>query len=146
MNTPTWMKNQARFKSAAEFLRFLCVGVVNTCVGLAVIYGCMYWLQLNNVAANACGYAVGLCVSFTLNRRWTFRHRGAALPAALKFLAVAAVAYAMNLLTVMLVIHGFGLNHYLAQALGVPPYTLTAYWLSRTLVFRSQDAGAGISG
>jgi putative flippase GtrA len=127
-------------KTWPQFLRFLCVGVVNTLVGLAVIYACKYFGGLNDLAANASGYAVGLCVSFVLNRRWTFAHRGAMLPAAIRFLTVSAIAYAMNLLTVMWCIHGMFLNSYLAQALGVPPYTLTAFVLSRLWVFRVQPA------
>ena len=123
-----------------QFLRFLCVGVVNTLVGLGVIYACKYFGGLGDFAANACGYAVGLCVSFTLNRNWTFGHRGAIVPAALRFLAVATMAYAMNLLTVMLCIHSFDMNSYLAQALGVPPYTLTSFILSRLWAFRAESA------
>jgi putative flippase GtrA len=122
------------------FLRFLTVGVLNTLVGLSVIYACMGWLGMSDGWANASGYAVGLCVSFTLNRRWTFAHQGAIAPAAMRFLVVAAIAYATNLATVMGCIHGLGMNSYLAQALGVPPYTLTAYGLSRLWAFRSESA------
>lgn len=127
-------------RSWPQFLRFLCVGVVNTFVGLAVIYACKYFGGLDDLESNASGYAVGLCVSFTLNRRWTFAHHGAIAPAALRFLAVAAIAYAMNLLTVMWCIHSFGMNGYLAQALGVPPYTITAFALSRLWAFRTEPA------
>ncbi len=121
-----------------SFLRFLLVGVVNTLVGLSIIYAAKALLGMGDGWANACGYAVGVCVSFTLNRRWTFSHRGATAPAALRFLVVVAIAYAMNLLTVMLCIHGLAMNSYLAQALGVPPYTLTAFALSRLWAFRAE--------
>lgn len=126
-------------QTGPQFLRFLCVGVINTFTGLAVIYACKYFLSFEDLAANASGYAVGLCVSFTLNRRWTFAHRGAVAPAALRFLVVAAMAYALNLATVMWCIHGLGMNSYLAQALGIPPYTLTAYGLSRLWAFRAES-------
>lgn len=121
------------------FLRFLSVGVVNTLVGLSIIYAAKALLSMEDVWANACGYAVGLCVSFTLNRRWTFDHRSSIAPAAIRFLVVAAMAYAMNLLTVMLCIHSFHMNSYLAQALGVPPYTLTSFILSRLWAFRAES-------
>ena len=125
-------------KTWPQFVRFLCVGVINTLVGLSVIYACKYFGGFGDVYANASGYAVGLSVSFTLNRRWTFSHRGAITPAAIRFLAVAAIAYAMNLVTVMSCIHIIGMNDYLAQALGVPPYTLTTFYLSRLWTFRHQ--------
>jgi putative flippase GtrA len=120
-----------------ELGRFLSVGMVNMLVGLLVIYACKWFFHAGDVAANAIGYAVGLCTSFVLNSRWTFGYRGPQLPALVKFLVVAAVAYAVNLATVLVAIHYLGLNGYLAQALGIPPYTLTTYLASKFLVFRS---------
>lgn len=119
-----------------EFARFLAVGVLNTCTGLAVIYAAKWLAHWNDVLANLLGYAVGLGVSFTLNRRWTFGHTGERLPALARFTAATAVAYGANLLTVLFALHSLGLNSYLAQALGVPAYTLVAYLLSRYFVFR----------
>lgn len=119
-----------------ELGRFLSVGVVNMLVGLLVIYACKWFFHAGDVLANAIGYGVGLCTSFALNSRWTFGYRGPQLPALVKFLVVAAVAYGMNLAAVLLAIHWAGLNGYLAQALGIPPYTLTTYLLSKFVVFR----------
>ena len=39
--------------------RYLATGVLNTLVGLGVIYGAMYFLGMGNAAANALGYSVG---------------------------------------------------------------------------------------
>ncbi len=122
--------------SRCEFARFLAVGVLNTCTGLAVIYAAKWLARWEDIPANLLGYAVGLAVSFTLNRRWTFAHQGAPLPALARFGVATAVAYGANLAVVLLALHGLGLNSYLAQALGVPAYTLTAYLLSRHFVFR----------
>lgn len=119
-----------------ELGRFLSVGVVNMVVGLLVIYACKWLFQAGDVLANAIGYGFGLCTSFALNSRWTFNYRGPQLPALVKFLIVAAVAYTMNLATVLLAIHWVGLNSYFAQALGIPPYTLTTYLASKLIVFR----------
>ena len=119
-----------------ELGRFLSVGVVNMVVGLLVIYACKWFFHAGDVAANAIGYGVGLCTSFALNSRWTFSYKGPQFPALGKFLAVAAVAYAMNLLTVLVAIRYLGMNDYLAQALGIPPYTVTTYLASKFIVFR----------
>jgi putative flippase GtrA len=116
--------------------RFLSVGVLNMVVGLLVIYACKWFFDANDVAANAIGYAAGLTTSFTLNSRWTFAYRGPQLPALIKFLLVALVAYGMNLLTVVMLIQHVGVNGYLAQALGIPAYTLTTYLASKFIVFR----------
>ena len=121
-----------------QFAKFLGVGVANTLVALLIIYAAKWFANLGDVAANALGYGVGLLASFNLNSRWTFTHSGPQLPALAKFLLVALVAYGMNLLTVMVAIHYIGLNDYIAQALGIPPYTLTSFLASKYFVFRAQ--------
>jgi putative flippase GtrA len=119
-----------------EFGRFLSVGVVNALVGLLVIYAAKWFLQLGDIAANAGGYAVGLAISFALNSRWTFVYRGTQWPAFVRFLLVALAAYGLNLLVVMASIRLAGINSYIAQALGIPVYTLTMYLGSKYIVFR----------
>ena len=124
-------------KDLPQFGRFLSVGMLNMLVGLLVIYALKGLFHAGDVAANAIGYAAGLTTSFTLNSRWTFAYRGRQLPALVKFLLVASVAYGMNLLTVLALIHYAGVNDYLAQALGIPPYVLTSYLASKFIVFRT---------
>lgn len=120
----------------SEFARFLTVGVANTLVGLSVIYAAKWFFKFGDVTANALGYSVGVLASFALNSGWTFSYRGPRLSALAKFLLVALTAYSMNLLTVMMAINFIGLNEYVAQALGVVPYTLTSYYASKYIVFR----------
>lgn len=129
-------------RTPLQFAKFLGVGVANTLVALSVIYAAKWLGGLGDVAANALGYGVGLLASFALNSRWTFTHRGPQLPALAKFMLIAPVAYGMNLLTVMAAIHYAGLNDYLAQALGIPPYTVTSFLASKYLVFRDRPAPA----
>ena len=118
--------------------RFLSVGMLNLVGGLLVIYACKWLFHAGDVAANAIGYGAGLISSFALNSRWTFSYSGPQLPALIKFLLVALVAYGMNLLTVLILIQQLELNSYLAQALGIPPYTLTTFLASKFIVFRVQ--------
>ena len=129
-------------RTPLQFAKFLGVGVANTLVALSVIYAAKWLGNVDDVSANALGYGVGLLTSFSLNSRWTFAHRGPQLPALAKFLLVALAAYGMNLLTVMAAIHYAGLNGYLAQALGIPPYTVTSFLAAKYLVFRAGPASA----
>ena len=129
-------------RTPLQFAKFLGVGVANTLVALSVIYAAKWLGNVGDVSANALGYGVGLLTSFSLNSRWTFAHRGPQLPALAKFLLVALAAYGMNLLTVMAAIHYAGLNGYLAQALGIPPYTVTSFLAAKYLVFRAGPASA----
>lgn len=119
-------------------LRFVVVGLVNTVVGLAIVYACKYFLAMNDIVANGLGYVVGVTVSFILNLTWTFEYRGTKLAAAGRFLIAFLIAYLVNLATVMALIHLAGVNSYLAQAAGLPVYIVCFYLLSRAYAFRTR--------
>jgi len=120
-----------------QVVRFAIVGVANTLVGLALIYlGKL--AGLNDVWANLVGYGICICVSFTLNRRWTFQHDGAARAAFYRYLIVVLCAYLANLGTVLFAIDIISANRYLAQALGVPVYTLVNYFGSKFFAFKNR--------
>jgi putative flippase GtrA len=121
-------------------LRFLAVGVLNTCVGLGTIYACKYFFSLGDVAANLIGYAVGLTNSFLWNRRWTFSHSGDTTGTIIRFMATFVVAYAANLVAVLLLTRGVGVNSYLAHALATAPYTVIFYLGSRHYVFARRSS------
>jgi putative flippase GtrA len=110
--------------------------MVNTLVGLSTIYLLKWVPGANDLVANAGGYLVGLTVSFTLNRRWTFRYYGAIAPAFVRFATVFAIAYLANLATVLTLIEQFEIDGYLSQAMGVLPYSTIFYFGSRYIAFR----------
>lgn len=116
--------------------RFLIVGVLNTIVGLSVIFACKAFAGFGDALANATGYAVGLAVSFVLNRSWTFDFTGRSARALLRFLLVFAVAYVLNLLTVLALIRYAGMPSYLAHVLGIIPYTTFSFLANHYFVFR----------
>jgi len=122
-----------------ELARFIAVGVSNTLIGLTVIYVAKWAFHVGDAPANGIGYAVGLAVSFTLNSRWTFSYRGSQRTAFIKFMVAALAAYGMNLLVVMLLIHSAGVNSYVAQALGMPVYTVIFYFSTKYFVFRNGE-------
>jgi putative Ca2+/H+ antiporter (TMEM165/GDT1 family) len=59
-------------KSLIQMARFGAVGLLNTMAGLGVMYGCMFFFGAGVEIANMLGYGVGVCLSFQLNKRWTF--------------------------------------------------------------------------
>jgi putative flippase GtrA len=119
-----------------QLLRFSTVGVLNSIVGLLCIWGAMYFLGLGEVAANLLGYAIGLVVSFSLNRTWTFSDRGDASRSFPRWLALAGVAYVVNLAVVIAAYRVVGIDPYLAQPLGIAAYTAIMFFGSRAFVFR----------
>ncbi len=119
-----------------QFFKFISVGVVNSLIGLFVIYTAKWFFLMGDLAANLIGYSVGLLVSFLLNSKWTFVYKGDFATALLKFSMTSIIAYGMNLVTVLASIEYLGINSYLAQAFGIPVFTLASYFMSKYLVFR----------
>jgi putative flippase GtrA len=117
-------------------VKFGITGLLNTGVGLGAIYALKWFWEINDTPANAAGYAVGLLFSLVVNSRWTFRSRQKLLIVAPKYLLVIAVAYALNLTCVKFFIHHLQINSYLAQAIGIAPYTAFTYSASRWWIFR----------
>ena len=120
-----------------QVARFVAVGLINTCTGLLIIYALKFFAGFGDVEANIIGYAVGMFVSFALNRRWTFEYPGDYWASGFRFIATMVMGYSLNLLTVLAGLHVFGLNSYVAQLLGVPVFTLTSFLLCKYWVFRT---------
>ena len=123
----------------AEIARFATVGVANTVVGLAVIYGGMLG-GLADIPANALGYVTGLLLGFVLNKHWTFRWRGTVSHAFARYSLCFVLAYGVNLACLLVLTRPLRVDSYIAQALSIVFYTATFYSLSRVWVFRSGAA------
>lgn len=134
-----WIAKITRAETAKP-LKFLIVGVGNTAVGISVIF-LIKWIGGTDIVANVFGYMAGLTLSFTLNRKWTFRHSGTVLSGTLRFLAVFGIAYMANLFTVLSLIKIDHVNSYLAQILGMLSYTVTFYLGARFYAFPSAPDG-----
>ena len=120
----------------ARLLRFLLTGLANSAVGWAVIFGGL-WAGMSGLAANAAGYAVGLVLSFTLNRRFVFGARGAvSLGEVTRFLAAFAVAYGANVAVLLAAQRVLGADSALAQLPAIAAYVAIFFLLSQFVVFR----------
>jgi putative flippase GtrA len=121
-----------------QSFRFILVGIFNTLSGLTIIFAAKSIGGLDDFESNLLGYSFGLLISFFLNRKWTFRHNGRIFPTAIRFVIVFLLSYMANLAAVYGLRDGVGANSYLAQAMGVIPYTVVFYLGSRYYVF-SED-------
>jgi putative flippase GtrA len=130
--------------SGAMF-RFLLVGVVNTAFGLGTIFALKALAGWGDVPANVAGYAVGLCVSFVLNRHWTFAHRGDWRPALVRFLLVFAVAYVANLAVLLALRDPAGVGNHAAHVAGMVVYTVIFFVGSRAFAFRDSHSARGVA-
>jgi len=116
-------------------MRFILVGLVNTLLGLLLIWGAKIVLGASDLVANIAGYAIGVTVSFMLNKRWTFGFRGNRIASLVRFLIVFAVSYAANIVTVLGMISATTINPFWCQAFGVAPYSILLYIGCRCYVF-----------
>jgi putative flippase GtrA len=116
-----------------QFLRFLVVGAVNTAFGYGV-FALLTWLGLPYPAAIGLATVAGVAFNFQSTGRLVFG--GAPRSRLVRFVAVYAVVYLLNLLAVAGLLR-LGLNVYTANALAVLPLALIAYMLQRTFVFTS---------
>ena len=116
-----------------QALRYGVVGLLNTVIGLSVIWGLMR-AGLAPVPANMLGYAAGLTISFFLNRTWTFRAPIA--PGQIgRYLVAFVLSYGLNLLILTCALYLWRGDGYLAQLVAVGAYTVAFFLLCRTFVF-----------
>ncbi|MDZ7922005.1 GtrA family protein [Rhodoferax sp.] len=120
---------------SAELAKFASVGVLNTILGLAIIYALKWGLQWGDATANLAGYLVCIFLGFVLNGRWTFGRSTLGARHLLGYFLVAAIAYSMNLCAVLASIKGLGVPGDYAQLVGVPVFALSSFLLNKLFVF-----------
>lgn len=120
-----------------QFIKYLLTGLLNSAIGLTLIYVCLA-AGLGDIAANVAGYAVGFCVSYFVNNKWTFRQDRATVAKFGGFLLVAGAAYVFNLFVMLAARDQLHIDHRIAQLLGVAAYTGSSFIGMRLFVFRSK--------
>lgn len=85
------------YRNITQFIKFNCVGVLNTVVDF-VVYSLMCMLGLHYMLAQVIGYAFGVANSYLLNSLWTFaRERKHTAEEFGKFLCVNLVSLGVSL-------------------------------------------------
>ncbi|MCM3719356.1 GtrA family protein [Fictibacillus phosphorivorans] len=80
-------------KPTNSFFKFLVVGIINTCIGLTVIFFLLNVLHTGYWPATFLGNAIGAAVSYILNRKFTFQSKTSVGKSSLKFLLVILICY-----------------------------------------------------
>ncbi|MCR5563164.1 MAG: GtrA family protein [Desulfovibrio sp.] len=112
-----------------QFVRFCCVGVVNTVLSLAVIFS-LTWAGLWVYWANATGYVIGIIASYVLNSRYSFGAR-MTLRRFLKFLLTCGLSYAGNILAIHSILAASPSSIYASQFIGMIVYTAIGFLLNK---------------
>ena len=126
-----------------SFLTFLAVGLVNTFIGLSMIYACLNIFHFHYWAATFVGNAIGAIASYFLNKRFTFKSNARIGSSGLRFIAVILssyfLAYKLGLVVVELLLTEINLlssyTDEVAVLFGSGLYTILNYAGQKYFVF-----------
>ncbi|MGF7048875.1 putative flippase GtrA [Paenibacillus sp. DS2015] len=130
-----------------DFIKFLCVGLLNTAVGLSVtflfinLFGSNYWIS------TFMGNSIGAVVSYFLNKNFTFKSNVSNREAMWKFASVIlccylvsySVSYILFEFTVGDIIDNDVVHTNLTALVGAGIYTLLNYFAQKYFVFKSDS-------
>ena len=131
-----WMKSFFDIK----FLKFICVGVINTLVGTGVmflaynIWGLGYWIS------SAANYVVGSIVSYILNKHFTFKNTAKDKKTIIRFViniaACYLIAYGLAKPLVSRVLHQYPINirDNMSMLVGMGLFVVLNYLSQRNLL------------
>jgi len=147
------MKKLIKWLYSLTFIRFVIVGVANTIVGMAIMFGgynllpipywpdtARYWLF------SALGYVLSSIMSFFLNKSFTFRSKGKIWSEFWRFALIIAVCYgvaygaAKPLVRSMLSGYSETLQGNVAYVAGAVIFTLLNFAGQRFFTFRGKKA------
>jgi putative flippase GtrA len=118
--------------AAAQFVRFLVVGVGNTAISFGV-YRLLYWAGTAYVVAAPIAFAAGAVNGYVFNRRWTFAARDSSR-ARLLYVAVQLAGAASTSLLVY-AFHRAGVPRGWAYLVAAPPVTVAMFVANRVWTF-----------
>jgi putative flippase GtrA len=131
------------------FIRFLLVGVVNTIVGLSAMYLFLHGFSFSYWVSTFSGNIIGACVSYILNRSFTFKSNAEIGTSMVRFAIVILVCYFISyFLGQKIALYLFSQLSFLgtkyaqdaAVLFGTGIYTITNYLGQRIFVFKQRQA------
>ena len=87
------MKSLIKKFFSAEFIRFAMVGVINTLVGAAIMFGAHNLFGVSTEISKILNYTLTSVMSFFLNKHFTFRNKGNMWPQIVRFALVIIACY-----------------------------------------------------
>ncbi len=117
------------------FSKYLFVGVINTIVGYGIIFSLMH-IGTSPEISNLIGYVIGICISYILNKLYTFKTKSHPKKEFPKFAASLFLAYCLNFLTLILCVRLLYINAYISQIISGIVYTLSGFLFAKYFAFR----------
>lgn len=125
------------------FIKFLSVGLINTLVGLSIMYASLLLLHFSYWTSTFIGNVIGACVSYLLNKRFTFQSNARLVGSSFRFAIVMLVsyilAYKFGLVLVERIVNDFhfyaSFKEEIAVLFGSGFYTILNYFGQKYVVF-----------
>jgi len=125
-----------------QLFRYSLVGILNTIIGLSVIYLLFNFFHFGYILSNIGGYAFGLVNSFIWNKKWTFKSSQHYSKEIIPFLIVFGISYSINLLVVVFSVELLGIHPNIAQLIGIAAYSLSNFLINKYWTFSKPNEQA----
>lgn len=127
------------FRELFLLFKYGLVGIINTCITTG-IFLLLSYLGFEYVLYTIIGYAVGICISFLLNRKYTFKKENEnTTRQIILFFTISVSLLAIVQLIQYLLIDIYNLPEWLGVGIGMVFYTGTGFILNRNIVFKYRD-------
>jgi putative flippase GtrA len=117
-------------------VRFLIVGGINTAVGYGT-FAAVIFLGGHFIVANVIATAVGMTVSYFLNKYFTFRQYKKSFTEIIRFISVYFVSFMLGNVVLYVMVDIISISPYLAGALNLIFTTLISWFGHKYFSFRS---------
>lgn len=125
---------ETRMGNYCQLSRFAMVGVLNTIVGVAVIFILYSGFGYGLMVSNAVGYGIGLVLSYVLNGSWTFGSSSYQLTDIGRYAVLVCVAFVVSFLLIERLM-SLGLPYWIAQVSGVVAYSVLVFLGMKYAIF-----------
>lgn len=135
------MKNKIRDNT---FIKFAAVGIINTLVGTAIMFGLYNLAGASYWVSSAANYILASMMSYVLNKKFTFRHEGEVVQSGMRFAVNIAVcyllAYGLAKPAALCVLSGYSLSiqENAAMLIGMCIFVILNYSGQKLFVFKSR--------
>ncbi len=124
-----------------QLIRFGTVGLLSN-AALFLLYLGMTYLGIGHKLAATIAYGIGVLQTFVFNRSWSFRDRGAAGPALVRYIAIYGLGYVLNMVVLVLAVDRAGLPHQWVQGAMILVLAVLLFTLQKLWVFREASSRA----
>lgn len=122
-----------------QAIKYGIVGIGNTLITALVIWVLLKGVGLSDVTSNVLGYVAGLVNSFIWNKQWTFQSKAGWMQSGLRFFAVFALCYLLQLGALLLLNATLQIDPYYNQLIAMAFYTVVNFICNKVYTFKESE-------